>query len=91
MRFLDEEKIRRDNEKLGLRIVQKSSSSSYSVGKFDEGYNNHIYYKNFNKKFYLPKIEETGNKFINKSIAMKNSMSKSTTMSTSFRNNLSYS
>ncbi len=66
---LELDKLKRENEKLGERILNKSSS--YSKGLLMNNYQNHLYYRQFNKKFELPRLEVMGNKLLNKTKSIK--------------------
>lgn len=67
MRSLEESQIKTANLKLGERIAKKYKniynnfrSPAISLDKYEKDFQNHQYYRQFNKKFYLPKIEEMG-------------------------------
>ena len=63
-RIVEGQKIKQENKKFGDRILSKPPSMS--LVKLENDFNNHIHYRQLNKKFSLPHIETIGNKLINK-------------------------
>jgi len=58
LKRLKDNEIQENNNSLNKRISAKTSFLDHGV--LEERYNLHQYYKKFNKKFELPKIEQTG-------------------------------
>jgi hypothetical protein len=62
LKTLEEEKILKENIKIGERLSYKQPSISLKSLEVD--YSHSRKYKEYNQKFYLPHIETLGNKFL---------------------------